>query len=59
MNEIVREPNMNIIARKPRPMGGQPDTMFQTEFIVVDRGENHGMRYVSATANAYSLSMGE
>lgn len=42
---------MNIIARKPR------DDF--NEFIVVDRGEGHAHRYVSATANEISLKRGE
>lgn len=42
---------LNIIARKPR------DDF--NEYVVVDRGEGHDHRYVSATANEISLKHGE
>ena len=48
---------MNIIARKPRAPGDEAGPA--TEFILVDRGDGAGMRYVVATATAHSLAGGE
>lgn len=42
---------LNIIARKPKDK--------ENEYIVVDRGEAYDHQFVSATANAHSLSFGE
>lgn len=42
---------LNIIARKPKDINN--------EYIVVDRGPGHDHPFVSATANAHSLSYGE
>lgn len=46
----IVETGLNIIARKPRPTGG--------EYVVVKRDVTHHP-YVSATANAHSLRYGE
>lgn len=43
---------MEIIARKPRDGS-------INEYVVIDRGPGHTMRYVSATANPLSLASGE
>lgn len=43
---------MNIIARKPKDNEGN-------EYIVVEREGEHYHTFVSATANAHSLSYGE
>jgi len=42
---------LNIIARKPKDR--------VSEWVVVDRGEGHDHRFVSATASEQSLSSGE
>lgn len=53
MPTLPARSSLNIIARKPRGFEGSD------EYIVVDRGPLADCRFVSATANAYSLSYGE
>ena len=44
--------NWKIVASKPRPYG-------TADYVVIDRGEGHQHRYVSATVTSESLNNNE